>query len=163
MKEKRKGLTLPAESGQEKVVRKLAEKWGADALRDSDGTVLSDEIINMEYDIYSTVCIVRAEQDYARKVKEKMIEGLPGKFLMSNPVTAVSDKVEINLMELYFNEKYIINKKSDPEKYWEVIDRTTNNVVDVSGWEFNPDTEKVIIKNAKKFHAYTVNFLVYQI
>ena len=38
-------FTLPGESGYEDLTLELAEKWGADAIRDSDGTVLSDKII----------------------------------------------------------------------------------------------------------------------
>ena len=33
-------FTLPGESGQEKLTLELAEKWGADVIRDSDGTKL---------------------------------------------------------------------------------------------------------------------------
>ena len=48
------GFTLPGESGQEKLTLELAKKWGADVIRDSDGTQLSDEILDAGYDIYST-------------------------------------------------------------------------------------------------------------
>ena len=38
MSENRKGsFTLPGESGYEKLTLELAEKWGADVIRDSDG------------------------------------------------------------------------------------------------------------------------------
>ena len=40
------GFTLPGESGQEKLTLELAKKWGADVIRDSDGTQLSDEILD---------------------------------------------------------------------------------------------------------------------
>ena len=48
-------FTLPGESGYEKLTLNLAERWGADVIRDSDGTQLSDEIITAGYDIYSTI------------------------------------------------------------------------------------------------------------
>ena len=38
------GFTLPGESGYEELTLKLAKKWGADVIRDSDGTALSDKI-----------------------------------------------------------------------------------------------------------------------
>ena len=45
--EKKKGcFTLPGEAGYEKLTLEMAEKWGADVIRDSDGTVLSDEILD---------------------------------------------------------------------------------------------------------------------
>ncbi|MFH1613670.1 MAG: 1,3-beta-galactosyl-N-acetylhexosamine phosphorylase N-terminal domain-containing protein [Planctomycetota bacterium] len=80
----------------------LAEKWGADAIRDSDGTVLSHEIQRMGYDIYSTICLVRADQNWPQKHRDK----LPQKFLMSSFVTATSTVVEIDLLADYFREKY---------------------------------------------------------
>ena len=43
------GFTLPGESGYEKLTLEMAEKWGADVIRDSDGTELSPEIINAEF------------------------------------------------------------------------------------------------------------------
>ena len=48
-------FTLPGEAGCEELTLKLAEKWGADVIRDSDGTKLSDEIINAGYGIYSAI------------------------------------------------------------------------------------------------------------
>ena len=56
------GFTLPGESGYEELTLKMAEKWGADVIRDSDGTVLSDEITHAGYGIYSTICIIRDGQ-----------------------------------------------------------------------------------------------------
>ena len=38
-------FTLPGEAGYEKLTLELAKKWGADVIRDSDGTHLSDEIV----------------------------------------------------------------------------------------------------------------------
>ena len=51
------GFTLPGEAGYEQLTLDLAKKWGADVIRDSDGTVLSDEITNSGYGISSTICI----------------------------------------------------------------------------------------------------------
>ena len=57
----RDSFTLPGESGYENLTLKLAEKWGADVIRDSDGTQLSDEITNSGYGIYSTLCLIRSD------------------------------------------------------------------------------------------------------
>ena len=34
-------FTLPAEAGMDSTVKMLIDKWGADAVRDSDGTALA--------------------------------------------------------------------------------------------------------------------------
>jgi beta-D-galactosyl-(1->4)-L-rhamnose phosphorylase len=44
---KKFGFTLPAQEGMDDVVLDLAKRWGADAIRDSDGTVLSDSITQL--------------------------------------------------------------------------------------------------------------------
>ena len=61
------GFTLPGESGYEELTLQMAEKWGADVIRDSDGTVLSDEITQSGYGIYSTICIIRDHNAWAKE------------------------------------------------------------------------------------------------
>ena len=46
MSQTKGGFTLPGESGYEDLTLKMAEKWGADVIRDSDGTVLSAQIVH---------------------------------------------------------------------------------------------------------------------
>ena len=59
--ENKGGFTLPGEAGYEKLTLELAKKWGADVIRDSDGTELSPEITEAGYGIYSTICIIRGQ------------------------------------------------------------------------------------------------------
>ncbi|RYD72133.1 MAG: 1,3-beta-galactosyl-N-acetylhexosamine phosphorylase, partial [Verrucomicrobiaceae bacterium] len=152
-------ITLPAEAGEEKMVVELAQKWGADAIRDSDGTDLSPEMLELGLEVYSTTCLVRAEQEYPRKHMDQ----LPQKFLRSDPVTATGETLEIDPMSGFYREKYQIDHKHPAEKYWEVIDRTTGELLPVSQWKYDPQTGKVTIQNAAPFHVYTVSFLVFQI
>ena len=98
-------VTLPAESGQEATVLELARRWGADAIRDSDGTQLSPQLLALEYPVYSTICLVRADQEYPRSHPEE----LPQKFLMSQAVTATSDTIEIDPLATYCREKYRVD------------------------------------------------------
>ena len=58
MAKEKGGFTLPGESGYEQLTLKMAEKRGADVIRDSDGTGLSNEIVNAGDGIYSTICII---------------------------------------------------------------------------------------------------------
>lgn len=48
------GLTIPTETGFVDETLKLLERWGADAVRDCDGTAMPDEIKRAGYKIYST-------------------------------------------------------------------------------------------------------------
>jgi 1,3-beta-galactosyl-N-acetylhexosamine phosphorylase len=150
-------VTLPAEKGEEAMCVELARRWGADAIRDSDGTELSPELLELGLDVYSTICLVRADQVYPRK----HLEFLPQKFLMSKPVTATGRTVRIDLLEAYHREKYVVDQRHPPRRYWEVIDRTTGRVVPATRWSFSARTGQVTLRGAEPFHVYTVNFLVY--
>ena len=151
-------VTLPSEFGKEKETCELFAKWGADAIRDSDGTELSPEILEMGCQVYSTLCLVRLDEEWAKKHPEELIQ----KFLMSERIVASSETVEIDLMAGYFSKKYKVDTVHDPKIYWEVINRTTSEIVPVSDWSYDEKNGKVKIKNTRKFNVYTVNFLVFQ-
>ena len=69
-------FTLPGESGYERLTLEIAEKWGADMIRDSDGTDLPPDIINAGYGIYSTICIIRDHNEWANKNPGKLQQTL---------------------------------------------------------------------------------------
>ncbi|MBU3072367.1 1,3-beta-galactosyl-N-acetylhexosamine phosphorylase [Clostridium estertheticum] len=153
------GFTLPGEAGFEDLTLKLAEKWGADVIRDSDGTQLSDKIITSGYDIYSTICLVRGSNEWAKLNMDKLQQC----YLRSYPLIAKGDTVKIDILQGFFKEQFLINIKDNPKEFWQVFDRTTGLEIEISKWELDINTGTVMVKNTKKWHKYTVNFLVYRI
>ena len=149
------GFTLPGESGYEKLTLEMAEKWGADVIRDSDGTELSPEIINAGYGIYSTICIIRDHNEWAKQNTDKLQQS----FLMTNPVVAESNSVKIDLMKDFFNEQFKINESDESKAYWQVFDRTANE--EVKDWTY--ENGVVTVNGVTPWHKYTVNFLAYRI
>lgn len=152
-------FTLPAQSGMESIIPHLAERWGADALRDSDGTELSEELLALDFDIYTTLCLIREENDWAREHPEYYQQ----MYLTTKPKTAFSRILDISLMEGYYREQLALDLRHDPMQWWEVIDRTTGEIVSAADYELDAAAEILTIKNAAKWHRYTVSFLVYQI
>lgn len=152
-------VTLPVESGKEDLVRQLIHRWGADAIRDSDGTELSEELKTMDLDIYSVICLVRAEQEWPRTHPQH----LPQKFLMSEPESARTSDLRIDLMKGFHPEKYRVDTINDHRRYWEVINRTTGKVLPDHQWDLDAKTNSVLIKDCQLHHIYTVNFLAYVI
>ncbi len=152
-------FTLPGEAGYEELTLQLADKWGADAIRDSDGTVLSDKIISADYDIYSTICLVRADNEWAKANREKLQQN----YLMSFPVVAEDKKVDIDLLNGFFREQFEVNVNDDPKTWWQVFDRTLGEEVSKEHWVFDPGKGIVTIGKVTKWHKYTVNFLAYRI
>lgn len=152
-------FTLPGESGYEELTLKMAKKWGADVIRDSDGTVLSDDILNAGYGIYSTICIIRNHNEWAKKNMDKLQQS----FLMTNPKVATDTKVTFYLMEDFFEEQFKINVSKESLKYWQVYDRTTNEEVDTSQWRFIESDDSVVVEGITPWHKYSVSFLAYRI
>lgn len=153
------GFTLPGEAGYEKLTLELAKKWGADVIRDSDGTELSPEITETGYGIYSTICIIRGHNSWARENLNKLQQT----FLVTEPVMATSDSVEINLMRDFFGEQFKINDSQESLNYWQVYDRTVQKEVPRSDWEYDIENGHVVVKNCSVWHSYTVSFLSYRI
>lgn len=152
-------FTLPGEAGYENLTLRLARKWGADTIRDSDGTQLSPEILRSGYDIYSTVCLVRSVQPWARQNRNKLQQN----FLMSFPVVAEKTATTVTLLDGYFTEQFAVNFDDDPKRWWQVFDRTTGAEVPRPLWQVNPRRGTVTIQRTVPGHSYTVNFLTFRI
>ena len=158
--EKKKGsFTLPGEAGYEELTLKLAERWGADVIRDSDGTELSEEITSAGYGIYSTICLIRDHNDWARAHRDQLQQT----FLMTEPRTALGDELKIHLMEDFFAEQFEVNDSPEAFARWQVYDRTEDREVPRGFWHYEKESGTVVLKGARAFHDYTVSFLAYRI
>jgi beta-D-galactosyl-(1->4)-L-rhamnose phosphorylase len=152
-------FTLPGEAGYERLTLDLAKKWGADTIRDSDGTQLSPEILGAGYQIYSTICLVRSVNPWARQNLDKLQQN----FLMSFPLTAAGLSLTIDLLAGYYREQFVVNILDDPKLWWQVFDRTTGEEVPSSQWDCDAKTATVTIHDTRPSHRYTVNFLAWRI
>ncbi len=151
------GFTLPGEAGYEDLTLQMAEKWGADVIRDSDGTKLSPRIVEAGYRIYSTICIIREHNAFAQAHPDAQQQT----FLSSDPVLAVDGTLEIEPLNGYFDEQFEINDSPDALPYWQVWDRTENVPVPAEKWEWSDG--KVIVYGCIPYHRYTVSFLAWRI
>ena len=151
-------VTLPVESGIDNEIQEMIKKWGADAIRNSDGTELPKGLMDEAVKVYATYLTIRNDQKWARDNMDKIAM----QYLMSEHSIAVSNVLEINLLEGYFEKQFEIDINHDCKKYWEVIDRTTGEVVSNEAWELNKNTATVVVKDAIKWHRYTVSFLAVQ-
>lgn len=159
MKTEKGSFTLPGEAGFEKLTLELADKWGADVIRDSDGTVLSDEITSAGYGIYSTICIIRDHNEWAKENQDKLQQT----FLMTSPSVATCDNLTISLMDDFFEEQFRVNNSEDSLKYWQVYDRTTDSLIAREQWSYDACSQAVHIHGITPWHKYTVSFLAYRI
>lgn len=146
-------VTLPIEKGAEKLVLELIEKWGADAIRNSDGTKLNKYFENLDTKVYSTYFPTREDQNWPRNNMDEICQMA----LMSDRFTSLEDILKIDPMKSYYSEQLKLNE--DALEYMQVYDRTTNSLVDRNLWEYR---DGIVTINAIKYHEYTVNFFAYQ-
>jgi beta-D-galactosyl-(1->4)-L-rhamnose phosphorylase len=156
---KRGSFTLPGEAGYEALTLRMAEKWGADVIRDSDGTVLSEVIVNSGYDIYATICMIRDHNEWAGKNTDKLQQT----FLMTSPKVATEAQITIPLMKDYFVEQFKVNSSKASRKYWQVYDRTVNQEVPIGDWSYDEEEDAVTVLRCLPWHKYSVSFLAYRI
>lgn len=153
------GFTLPGEAGYEELTLRLAKKWKADVIRDSDGTELSSEILKAGYDIYSTICIIRGHNEWAKRNQDKLQQT----FLSTEPKTAEAASISISIMEDFSDEQFRINDGEEALDFWQVYDRTTDMEVKREQWSYNAKDQSVEILDITPWHKYTVSFLAYRI
>lgn len=151
-------LTLPTDVDMVEETIRLKELLGADALRDCDGTIMPKELLSQNAKKYATYYTTRKDNDWANANPEEVQQ----EYLISDRITAKDSILRIKLMKGFHTEQLKVNTIDDPKRWWEVIDRTTGEVVSVSKWEFDADTEEVVIQTTK-YHEYTVSFLAFLI
>ena len=149
-------FTLPGEAGYEQLTLKLAETWGADVIRDSDGTKLSDEIVKAGYGIYSTICIIRQHNAFAAAHPDSQQQT----FLCSDPVTAQGDTLTVHPLDGFFDEQFQLNDSPEALRYWQVYDRTSDTEVPRDKWCYQ---DGAVVIRTEPWHEYTVSFLCWRI
>lgn len=143
-------VTVPTDATFVEGTKKYIEMWGADAVRDCDGVSLPKNVKDFNCEVYKAYFIVREDHEYAKAHKQY----LQNVALISDRHTAFSNELKIDLLENIFKESIEVNEDRK-EIYWQVYDRTAG--VLHKDWEYLGNNI-VLIKNAIKFHEYTVSF-----
>ena len=81
-------------------------------------------------------------------------------YIMTPRYTATEEVLKVNLMKGLYPDMLTPNCRDDIKRWWEVIDRTTGDVVPVADCSYDEATTTVEIKT-HRFHEYTVSFLAY--
>lgn len=154
-------VTLPSESNFLEETKELMDRWGADAIRDSDGTKLDRDIKSLDAKIYTTYFVARGHNEFAREHMDECQQ----LYLMSKRCTATERQLSIDFMDGYFDQQVVPDLDHDIKRWWEVMDRTAGESLSPEAWELTEADGKlfVVIRDAKAFHEYTVSFLVYAI
>lgn len=156
MAEKRGRVTIPTDLDVIRETLDIMKEWGADAIRDCDGTEFPQELKDTGSKIYATYYTTRKDNDWAKAHPEEIQQ----MYIMTSIHTAVEESLEIHLMDHLYPDMLAVNTRDDIRKWWEVMDRTTGQPVPCEKWSYNEETGNVEIQ-AVPFHQYTVSFLAY--
>ena len=145
----RKGrVTIPTDVTFVDGTKRIADLWGADAVRDCDGVELPENAKELADKVYNTYFIVRGDNEWGRKHPEEAQRI----FLESERVTATSTSLTIDV------SKGFLKDQIDPDfinlDRWQVFDRTTNE--EIHTWKIVDG--KVEIETTP-YHTYSVDFL----
>ena len=149
-------VTIPTDVDVIPQTLEILKKWGADAIRDCDGTDFPQELKDADAKIYSTYYTTRKDNAWAKANPDEIQQ----MYLMTPFYSVPEGELSITLMKGLYPEMLAVNPK-DKERWWEVIDRTTGDVVPVNEWNYNEADGCVHIPQAKPFHQYTVSFLAF--
>ena len=154
----RKGrVTIPTDLDVVTQTLEMLDKWRADAIRDCDGTEFPEKLKNTGAKIYATYYTTRKDNKWAKENPDEIQQ----MYIMTSFHTAVSDTLEIHLMDHLYPDMLAVNTRDDIQRWWEVIDRTTGETVDTKYWSYDEKSGNVVIHPLIAFHEYTVSFLAY--
>jgi len=150
-------LTIPTDVDVVDATLQLMKRWGADALRDCDGTDFPQALREVDAKVYSTYYTTRKDNAWAKANPDEVQQC----YIMTGFHTATESELSIPLMKGISPELMEVNTRDDITRWWEVIDRTTGEIVPVQQWGYADGC--VTIRDAALFHEYTVSFLAYLI
>ena len=149
-------VTIPTDLDVVPETLEILKKWGADAIRDCDGTDFPQQLKDADAKIYSTYYTTRKDNVWAKANPDEVQQC----YIMTGFYTAPGDTVTIPLMKGISPELMQVNTNDDITRWWEVMDRTTGQPVPPEQWSYADGSVTV---QAVPFHEYTVSFLAYLI
>ncbi|MBO5729950.1 MAG: 1,3-beta-galactosyl-N-acetylhexosamine phosphorylase [Treponema sp.] len=149
-------VTIPTDLDVVDQTLEVMKQWGADALRDCDGTDFPSQLQGVGAKIYSTYYTTRKDNAWA-KANPDEIQQI---YIMTPFYSTGEGALSIPLMKGLYPEMLKVNPL-DRQRWWEVIDRTTGEIVPPAEWEYQEAGDVVVIPQAKPFHQYTVSFLAF--
>ena len=118
-------VTIPTDMDAVPETLDLLKRWGADAIRDCDGTEFPQELKDTGAKIYATYYTTRKDNAWAKTNPDETQQC----YIMTPFYTAEDGALTIPLMTGISRELMKVNDHDDIARWWEVIDRTTGEPV----------------------------------
>ncbi len=152
-------VTIPTDVDIVPETLELLRRWGADAIRDCDGTDYPEELKSVDAKVYSTYYTTRKDNAWAKANPDEVQQC----YISTGFKTASGGPLSIELMQGISRELMQVNTRDDIKRWWEVMDRTLGEPLDPAAWRYEEETGCVVIDEPAAFHDYSVSFLAYLI
>lgn len=152
-------VTIPTDVDVVPETLTLLQRWGADAIRDCDGTDYPEALKTVNAKVYSAYYTTRRDNDWARANPDEVQQC----YIMTGFQMARETPLFINLMQGISEELMKPNTHDDVCRWWEVMDRTAGEPLSPADWRYEEKSGCVVIDRPCPFHEYTVSFLAYLI
>ena len=152
-------VTIPTDLDVVPETLEVLKLLGADAIRDCDGTEFPAELQNVGAKIYSTYYTTRKDNAWAKANPDEVQQC----YIMTGFYTASGGALSIPLMKGISPQLMKVNDTDDIKRWWEVVDRSTGEVVPADAWSWDAGSGCVTIAEPAAYHEYTVSFLAYLI
>ena len=138
-KELKGRVTIPTDVDVVPETLALLERWGADAIRDCDGTDYPEALKGADAKVYSTYYTTRKDNAWARANPDEVQQC----YISTAFHTAAGEgPLSIPLMRGISSELLEPNTRDDIKRWWEVMDRTTG--APLSPEDFTVPSSKII-------------------
>ena len=94
-------VTVPTDVDVIEDTLRIIEEWGADAIRDCDGTNMPEELNQLDIRQYATYYTTRKDNAWAN-AHPKEVQQM---YLMSDPYTATCHSLSIPIMKHYYEKQ----------------------------------------------------------
>ena len=152
-------VTIPTDVDVVPETLELLRRWGADAIRDCDGTDYPEELKSVDAKVYSTYYTTRKDNAWAKANPDEVQQC----YISTGFKTASGGPLSIELMQGISRELMQVNTRDNIKRWWEVMDRTLGEPLDPAAWRYEEETGCVVIDEPAAFHDYSVSFLAYLI
>lgn len=105
-------VTIPTNLDVVPETIELMKRWGADAIRDCDGTEFPEELVRTGAKIYATYYTTRKDNEWAKANPDEVQQC----YVMTSFYTAVDTDLEIPLMKGISQELMMVNTRDDKKR-----------------------------------------------
>ena len=129
-------VTIPTDVDMVPQTLDVLKLWGADAIRDCDGTEFPAELADTGAKIYATYYTTRKDNAWAKAHPEEIQQC----YVMTGFYTAEEGALSIPMLKGISPELMQVNDRDDIKRWWEVMDRTAGEPLSPDAWTYKDGT-----------------------